>query len=243
MENILIRINQLAENENLTITKLENKIGASKGVLSRALSKNTDIQTKWLSVIVENYPQYNADWLLTGTPPMLRKNIFRVAKKGTKRDAGDLIPLFDDIGTIGGTNLVADDNPFYYPTEYIDPGDLFPGATAAIRHYNDSMKEYISGSILILQELHKPFNFIWGEDYVIEYAEYRITKKIRKGKNGYVTACSTNEDTYTDGKHKYEPIDIQIDSIRRLFLVTGFIIKRHSSGIVFNKNKVASKSK
>jgi hypothetical protein len=33
----------LAKNENLTIIKLEQEIGASKGVLSRAIAKNTDI--------------------------------------------------------------------------------------------------------------------------------------------------------------------------------------------------------
>ncbi|MDR0688047.1 MAG: hypothetical protein LBF55_05080, partial [Prevotellaceae bacterium] len=48
------------------------KIGASKGVLSRALANGTDIQAKWLQRIVENYPQYSSRWLLTGQGAMLR---------------------------------------------------------------------------------------------------------------------------------------------------------------------------
>jgi hypothetical protein len=64
--NIINRIKEIADNENITITALEKKIGASKGVLSRALKTHTDIQSKWLTVIVENYPQYNTRWLLTG---------------------------------------------------------------------------------------------------------------------------------------------------------------------------------
>lgn len=66
MENILKRIEKIVEIEGITITSLERKIGASKGVLSRAIAKNTDIQSKWIQLIVENYPQYSATWLLTG---------------------------------------------------------------------------------------------------------------------------------------------------------------------------------
>lgn len=72
--NIMHRINQISKNEDITITYLEKKIGASKGVLSRALKNDTDIQVKWVIKIVENYPQYNTDWLLTGKGEMLKEN-------------------------------------------------------------------------------------------------------------------------------------------------------------------------
>lgn len=72
MENILHRIETLSKKEGITITALERKIGASKGVLSRALNNNTDIQAKWVQSIVENYPMYSALWLLTGKGPMLK---------------------------------------------------------------------------------------------------------------------------------------------------------------------------
>lgn len=75
MENILHRINLLAQNEGVRIGTLEKKIGASKGVLSRALNNNTDIQAKWVQKIVENYPQYNAEWLLTGNGKMKKNTL------------------------------------------------------------------------------------------------------------------------------------------------------------------------
>lgn len=71
MCKILPRIKTLAEHEGITIGALERIIGASKGVLSRAISNGTDIQSKWLQAIVENYPQYSAQWLLTGVGEML----------------------------------------------------------------------------------------------------------------------------------------------------------------------------
>ena len=51
----------------------------------------------------------------------------------------NLIPFYDDVSTIGGLNdRVANTDPSS-PTEWIDAGDWFPEATAAIRHYGDSM--------------------------------------------------------------------------------------------------------
>lgn len=73
MKNISQRIKIVADNENIKITQLESKIGASKGVLSRSLNNNTDIQSKWITSIVENYPQYDAEWLLTGKGEMMKK--------------------------------------------------------------------------------------------------------------------------------------------------------------------------
>lgn len=72
MGNILSRIQEISQNEGITIGALERKIGASKGVLSRAINKGTDIQSKWLQFIVENYPTYSTRWLLTGEGSMLR---------------------------------------------------------------------------------------------------------------------------------------------------------------------------
>lgn len=70
MSNILERISQISEIEGVTIGKIEQKIGASKGVLYKAIQKNTDIQSKWLVAFVENFPQYSVEWILTGKGEM-----------------------------------------------------------------------------------------------------------------------------------------------------------------------------
>lgn len=71
MSSILTVFSAVAKNEGITISALEKQMGASKGVLSRALKNGTDIQTKWLLKLVENYPKYNSVWILTGTGPMV----------------------------------------------------------------------------------------------------------------------------------------------------------------------------
>lgn len=73
MQNILSRIQAFVAQESITIGALEKKIGASKGVLSRAIKNDTDIQAKWLSIIVENYPLLSGTWLLTGKGNMYKE--------------------------------------------------------------------------------------------------------------------------------------------------------------------------
>jgi predicted RNase H-like nuclease (RuvC/YqgF family) len=75
----------MADRENTTITALERKICASKGVLSRALNNNSDVQAKWIQAIVENYPRYSAEWLLTGKGEMLRDGIYSNVGASTER--------------------------------------------------------------------------------------------------------------------------------------------------------------
>ena len=68
MGNILSRIQEIASNEGITIGAMERTIGA-------AINNGTDIQAKWLSIIVENYPRYSTGWLLTGAGSMLKDDL------------------------------------------------------------------------------------------------------------------------------------------------------------------------
>ena len=96
MGNILSRIQEIASNEGITIGAMERTIGASKGVLSRAINNGTDIQAKWLSIIVENYPRYSTGWLLTGAGSMLK----------------------DDLN---GIKTIDETNPSFMPTTSMNP--------------------------------------------------------------------------------------------------------------------------
>lgn len=79
MSVVLERIRSISEQEGISVTALEASIGASKGVFSRALANGTDIQSKWLVSLVENYPHYSAEWLLAGKGEMLKRDIARDA--------------------------------------------------------------------------------------------------------------------------------------------------------------------
>ena len=74
MCKILSRIKTLADTEGISIGSIERAIGASRGVISKAITKGTDIQSKWLELICEKFPQYSPIWLLTGEGSMLRED-------------------------------------------------------------------------------------------------------------------------------------------------------------------------
>jgi hypothetical protein len=74
MEDFFKRIDEIIDNEDINITTLEQLIGASKGVLSRAKRNNTSISIEWVINIVEKYRQYDANWLLLGEGEMLKKS-------------------------------------------------------------------------------------------------------------------------------------------------------------------------
>ena len=65
------RIRELIQNEGISVRALEKSVGASDGVISKALRTGTDISAKWIVAISENYPQYSLDWLVGGHGHML----------------------------------------------------------------------------------------------------------------------------------------------------------------------------
>lgn len=141
------------------------------------------------------------------------------------------IPFYDDVTTIGGANsLVADVSQGSIVSEWIDAGDWFPEATAAIRHYGDSMVEYPSGSILALKRVEDWRLIIWGRNYCIETSEFRITKRLQDGGKDYIIAYSSNQETYPDGTLIHSPIRIPKETIRHIDLVLGCVTKEYSNG-------------
>lgn len=143
------------------------------------------------------------------------------------------IPLFDDVSTIGGYNdQVADINGRGHVAEWIDAGDWFPEATAAIRHYGDSMVEYPSGSILALKRVNDTRLILNGRNYVIETTEFRVTKQLQDDGGDVIMAYSSNTETYPDGRQIHSPIRIPKDTIRHIDLVLGCVTKEFSNGAV-----------
>jgi hypothetical protein len=186
------------------------------------------------------HPEISVKWLLMGEGSMLKTDTYNnVSPESLSEKPKRLIPFYDDVVSFGGINeYSANMEGVSRPAEYIDAGDWFSEATAAIRHYGDSMDEYPPGCILALKEVHKIDLVVWGRNYMIETDEFRITKCLQKGGSpNYVCAYSTNKETYPDGRLKHEPIDIPKAEIRKLALVLGCVIKHSSSGVVYINDK------
>lgn len=235
------RIYQFIEYKRYKIIDFEKKCNLSNGYLGKMKGRNADMGESVMLNVLENCPEISPEWLLTGEGEMLKKE----AKFVTTTENFDpnkphdkhLIPFFDDVTSIGGTNSIAAVVDGNMPTnEWLDAGDWFNNATAAIRHYGDSMVEYPSGCILVLRRVDNIHQIVWGSNYCIETDEFRITKRLQTGSDpDTVVAYSSNPATYPDGRLIHEPLVIPTSSIRSLWQILGYVVKTYSSGAVFVK--------
>lgn len=235
MENISILKNKWFNNE---IDKI-----VSTGMSKADIARHLDVAPQYLNSLVSGARNIT-DQFLDKFIEIFNINQFDLLYNNNTNDiqanspsSKNLIPFYDDVSTIGGVNTMSASMEGRMPSnEFIDAGDWFIGATAAIRHYGDSMNEYPSGCILALKEIHDKRQIVWGRNYCVETDEMRVTKRLQAGSDEYLMAYSTNTETYPDGHLVHEPFPIYKETIRRIFMVIGCVIKEYSSGPVMIKN-------
>ena len=228
MGTLLQRIQRIADNEGIKITALEKIIGASKGVLSRAISNGTDIQTKWIQSIVEIYPHYSADWLLTGRGSMLKTDTTPLmGDQDSPKEEDDrpvaihtdnpkegipLIPINAMAGAMMGEQTVME----YECERYVVP--LFKGAEFLIPVKGSSMyPKYSSGDIVACKRIPMTDIFFqWNKVYVLDTNQGALIKRIKKGSDAeHILIVSDNKD--------YEPFELPIRCINNVAIVIGVI--------------------
>ena len=242
MGTILSRIQEIALKEGITIGALERNIGASKGVLSRAINNGTDIQSKWIQIIVENYPNYSSEWLLTGRGEMIKTNVITpshsvldsnpnehknndlhrnkqekrtqsVVIPATKQDEG--IPLIP-IDAMAGA-LTCEQTALEYECErYVVP--MFKGADFLIPVKGSSMyPKYNSGDIVACKRVSMTDIFFqWNKVYVIDTDQGALIKRIKPGSApDRILIVSDND--------KYDPFELPYSAIHAVALVIGVI--------------------
>ena len=216
MAKILDNIRKLAEKEGITIGAIERKIGASKGVLSRAMTNGTDIQAKWITAIVENYPYVSADRLLTGKGEMItssessQKKMVKVSEQS--QEGIPLIPLDAMAGYFEGEMQVL----LRDCERYIVPG--MPRADFLITVKGDSMMpSYFPGDIVACVRVPiKDVFFQFGRVYVLDTNQGAIIKRIEKSEDDEsILIVSENE--------KYSPFTLHLSQVRSIALVIGLI--------------------
>lgn len=237
------RLSEIINSSGMSTKKFGEYIGTkSPQVLYDVLKGRNGISKELADKIHAKCVNYEYAWILTGNGNMcveLKDGIVYAGGMDEQSEIGKLIPFYDDVSTIGGINeRSASLDAVSQPTEYIDAGDWFRDATAAIRHYGESMMEYPTGCILAIKEVFDRELIVPGRDYVVETSEYRVTKRIQKGKEpGYITAYSTNQETYNDGRLVHEPFDIPLRAVVRMYLVLGYVVKKNGGTMVFTNQK------
>lgn len=227
MGNILSRIQEIASNEGITIGAMERTIGASKGVLSRAINNGTDIQAKWLSIIVENYPRYSTGWLLTGAGSMLKDDLkgIQTADEAnpstlptTSMNPSVGTPYYD-VDFIGGFDEVFNSQVNIPATNIVIRG--FEKASLWCNVTGHSMEPKINhGDIIALRQC--TLNDIqYGEIYAVVLDTIRTIKILRKspdpGKLCFIPINTEDYDEQEFDKSRIVNVFEVIGSISKFF--------------------------
>lgn len=207
MCKILPRIKKIAQNEGITIGALERLIGASKGVLSRAIANGTDIQSKWLEAIVENYPQYSAQWLLSGIGDMIIANHTitkeahndlsivhqRLPRNEKNNELRPRIPMNASAGSLSS----ALDGVAMRDCEMLPIIPTFPKYDFTIVARGDSMlPDLLSGDELACRFIRESSFIQWGRTHVLDTAQGIVVKRIFEKKEAIL--CRSNNVDYPD---------------------------------------------
>jgi phage repressor protein C with HTH and peptisase S24 domain len=227
MGNILSRIQEIASNEGITIGAMERTIGASKGVLSRAINNGTDIQAKWLSIIVENYPRYSTGWLLTGAGSMLKDDLkgIQIADEAnpstlptTSMNPSVGTPYYD-VDFIGGFDEVFNSQVNIPATNIVIRG--FEKASLWCNVTGHSMEPKINhGDIIALRQC--TLNDIqYGEIYAVVLDTIRTIKILRRspdpGKLRFIPINTEDYDEQEFDKSRIVNVFEVIGSISKFF--------------------------
>lgn len=227
MGNILSRIQEIASNEGITIGAMERTIGASKGVLSRAINNGTDIQAKWLSIIVENYPRYSTGWLLTGAGSMLKDDLKGIqtadeanpsTQPTTSMNPSVGTPYYD-VDFIGGFDEVFNSQVNIPATNIVIRG--FEKASLWCNVTGHSMEPKINhGDIIALRQC--TLNDIqYGEIYAVVLDTIRTIKILRRspdpGKLRFIPINTEDYDEQEFDKSRIVNVFEVIGSISKFF--------------------------
>lgn len=224
------RIQQLVDYSGMNVPQLSMRLGFKTPQTLRELLKgNTKtISDAVLLKVQKGMPEVSTEWLLHGTPPM----IIEVDDNNSSSTASKelhLIPFYDAETTGGYNDAISSSNNDVSLKGYINAGDWFDSReTAAIRHVGNSMVEYPDGCILAVREVKERRLLVPGQNYVIETDEYRITKRMQKGSSDNTIALySSNKEKYEDGRLIYEPFEVNIDDVRRIFSILGYVVNQN----------------
>jgi phage repressor protein C with HTH and peptisase S24 domain len=221
----LLRVKEL-QIRNIDDLEAKMGLGAEKEqigdqTIRKAYNENRNPSRKTQGKIISRF-NLNPEWWETGTGPIFTENGTRVNEpESGKYTVNKKIPFYD-VYAVGGDTMLADQTPISQPAEMINPGTFLNSATGTLRVYGHSMfPKYPSGCVVAFKNTSMTV-ILWGEDYVIELADRRIVKRVEKGESkDSIKAVSYNINK--DSKYMYDPIEIPLKEVKRLYMVLGKI--------------------
>ena len=102
---LIERIEQIIKDKQLSVSGFEKKISASDGVIRRAIRNKTDIYSRFLVEITDNFPDVSAEWLLREEGAMIRNTSDNTSvSKENQTDSAVILELTHQIASLAREN-------------------------------------------------------------------------------------------------------------------------------------------
>lgn len=213
---IIDRVCQYIDYLKISPAQFEKMCGLSNGYIGKQRSRNADLGESITCKIIENCPEINIIWLITGKGEMLESK----ASHTVTKDSTSGNPYYA-VDFIGGFSFMDNDQTIT-PAYYIDYKPFNEKGVIYVDLTGDSMKpEFNSGDIIAIKETTSPIEYLpYGEVYAIVTDDFRTVKRIGKSeKEGFIKLIPTNK------QGGYAEQDIPASAIRKVFRVLGSIKK------------------
>lgn len=215
------RIYQYIDYKGIKLADFERKNSISNGYFSKMKMRSAGIGEDILNQILENNPDVNPEWLLTGKGEMLKKNyeVQLIHKPPYREPVSDSDINLYDIDAAANLQTIFSNSQQNIIGKIKIPN--LPRCDGAIYIRGDSMYPLLkSGDIIIFKQINDFQNVTFGEMYLIDFSmdgdDYLVVKYInRSEKEGYIKLISYNP--------HFDPMDIPISSIRAIALVKASI--------------------
>lgn len=213
------RLSQFIQNQGISVRSFEQSIGASDGMIRRAINNHTDIQSKWLLPIADNFPHLNLDWLITGRGSMLKEKAITYQEPQLAISADiQRIPIVD-LSVAAGTgyinlNYVEEIDSIALPVTMLKNGKQY----LCVRVKGHSMlPSILDGGYLIIRMLDRSEWEGIRDNYVyvvsdVEGKAYVKRLKNRLKQHGFIVCMSDNAD-----KLNYPNFNIEEEEINSVW--------------------------
>ena len=146
------KINLILDHVGIKAPTFAKHVGVKyQRILDIQNGKVKNISAEVASRIIDAYPQFNIEWLLTGEGEMLKNGIAHEPDNGTTIGSGRVIPYYDAevaAGTEYGMEMMQT-----APVGVIEIGGLLKDSEFAMRVYGNSMvPNYPAGCVIGLRQ-------------------------------------------------------------------------------------------
>lgn len=218
MEYPIERLIQYLDSKKISKRSAEVILKVGNGRLGKMVSNKTEIKDHLLEKILNEFPDLSKRWLMTGEGDMLLHTAVKPTNQTNRK-----VPYYE-IDVSASVVGVFTDSAIEAPSSELSVPGL-EDCDFAVPVYGNSMYPiYENGTIIVCKEIENKQLINYGEVYFIVTRDYRMVKRLQRGNTeSTILAESENQEKRPNGKPKYEPLELPVDEILKLYLVKGCV--------------------